>query len=211
MSARAGIVITGTEVLTGRVQDRNGPWIADRLLELGVELAHITICGDRPADIEAQLRFMAEQGVDLIVTSGGLGPTADDMTVEVVARYCGRELVLDDELENRIANILKKLMGRNPAIEPANFDSIRAANRKQAMIPAGSQVIDPVGTAPGLVVPGRPAVMVLPGPTARAAADMEQGHPDGSGTGCDCRPDDLPTGDHPDLRPAGVFSGRHTA
>lgn len=164
MSARAGIVITGTEVLTGRVQDRNGPWIADRLLELGVELAHITICGDRPADIEAQLRFMAEQGVDLIVTSGGLGPTADDMTVEVVARYCGRELVLDDELENRIANILKKLMGRNPAIEPANFDSIRAANRKQAMIPAGSQVIDPVGTAPGLVVPGRPAVMVLPGP-----------------------------------------------
>lgn len=89
MSARAGIVITGTEVLTGRVQDRNGPWIADRLLELGVELAHITICGDRPADIEAQLRFMAEQGVDLIVTSGGLGPTADDMTVEVVARYCG--------------------------------------------------------------------------------------------------------------------------
>ncbi len=54
--------------------------------------------------------------------------------------------MLGDELENRIANILKKLMGRNPAIEPANFDS-RAASRKQAMIPAGSQVIDPVGTA----------------------------------------------------------------
>ncbi len=52
-SARAGIVVTGTEVLTGRVQDLNGPWLADRLLELGVELAHITICGDRPEDIEA--------------------------------------------------------------------------------------------------------------------------------------------------------------
>jgi nicotinamide-nucleotide amidase len=168
VSARAGIVVTGTEVLTGRVQDRNGPWIADRLLELGVELAHITICGDRPADIEAQLRFMADQGVDLIVTSGGLGPTADDMTVEVVARFCGRELILDDQLENRIANILKTLMGRNPAfqslLEPGNFDSIRAANRKQAMIPAGSDVIDPVGTAPGVVVPGKPAVIVLPGP-----------------------------------------------
>jgi nicotinamide-nucleotide amidase len=85
VSARAGIVVTGTEVLTGRVQDRNGPWIADRLLELGVELAHITICGDRPDDIEAQLRFLANEGVDLIVTSGGLGPTADDMTVEIVA------------------------------------------------------------------------------------------------------------------------------
>jgi len=168
VSARAGIVVTGTEVLTGRVQDRNGPWIADRLLELGVELAHITICGDRPADIEAQLRFMADQGVDLIVTSGGLGPTADDMTVEVVARFCGRELVLDDEVEEKIANILKKLMARNPAfqsaLDPGTFESIRAANRKQAMVPAGAQVLDPVGTAPGVVVPGKPTVVVLPGP-----------------------------------------------
>jgi nicotinamide-nucleotide amidase len=161
VSARAGIVVTGTEVLTGRIQDRNGPWIADRLLELGVELAHITICGDRPADIEAQLRFMADQGVNLIITSGGLGPTADDMTVEVVARFCGRELVLDEEVEDKIANILKKLMAH---FDTESFDAVRAANRKQAMIPAGSQVLDPVGTAPGVVVPGKPAVIVLPGP-----------------------------------------------
>ncbi len=99
MSARAGIVVTGTEVLTGRVQDRNGPWLADRLLELGVELAHVTICGDRSSDIEAQLRFLAGEGVDLIVTSGGLGPTADDMTVATVAKFCGRDLVLDAALE----------------------------------------------------------------------------------------------------------------
>jgi nicotinamide-nucleotide amidase len=161
VSARAGIVVTGTEVLTGRVQDRNGPWIADRLLELGVELAHITICGDRPDDIEAQLRFMADQGVDLIVTSGGLGPTADDMTVAVVARFCGRELLLDNEVENKIAEILKKLMGH---FNLENFDAVLAANRKQAMIPAGAQVLDPVGTAPGVVVPGKPTVVVLPGP-----------------------------------------------
>ncbi len=81
MGVRAGILVTGTEVLTGRVADRNGPWVADRLLELGVELAHITICGDRPADIGAQLRFLRDEDVDLIVTTGGLGPTADDMTV----------------------------------------------------------------------------------------------------------------------------------
>jgi nicotinamide-nucleotide amidase len=161
VSARAGIVVTGTEVLTGRVQDRNGPWIADRLLELGIELAHITICGDRPADIEAQLRFLAEQDVDLIVTSGGLGPTADDMTVEVVARFCGRELVLDEAVEEKIANILKKLMAH---FDTKNFDSVRAANRKQAMVPLGAQVLDPVGTAPGVVVPGKPTVIVLPGP-----------------------------------------------
>ena len=82
-------------VLTGRVQDRNGPWLADRLLELGVELAHITICGDRPGDIEAQMRFVADEGVALIITSGGLGPTADDLTVATVARFCERDLVLN--------------------------------------------------------------------------------------------------------------------
>ncbi|BBZ52460.1 CinA-like protein [Mycobacterium heidelbergense] len=161
VSARAGIVVTGTEVLTGRVQDANGPWIADRLLELGVELAHITICGDRPADIEAQLRFMAEQGVDLIITSGGLGPTADDITVEVVARFCGRELVLDAETEKRIAAILRSFMARFDGVD---FDAVLAGNRKQAMIPVGAQVLDPEGTAPGVVVPGKPTVIVLPGP-----------------------------------------------
>jgi nicotinamide-nucleotide amidase len=161
VSARAGIVVTGTEVLTGRVQDRNGPWIADRLLELGVELAHITICGDRPQDIEAQLRFLADEGVDLIVTSGGLGPTADDMTVATVARFCGRELVLDAQLEAKIGDIIKRLMAR---FDNVDLEAIQASNRKQALIPAGAHVIDPVGTAPGVVVPGKPAVIVLPGP-----------------------------------------------
>ncbi|HEV7846311.1 MAG TPA: competence/damage-inducible protein A [Thermoleophilaceae bacterium] len=161
MSARAGIVVTGTEVLTGRVQDRNGPWLSDRLLELGVELAHVTICGDRPDDIDSQLRFLAEQGVDLIITSGGLGPTADDMTVERVARFTERELVLDDELEDKIAAILKPLMAR---FSHWDFDAVRAANRKQALIPEGAYVIDPVGTAPGVVVPGTPTIVVLPGP-----------------------------------------------
>jgi nicotinamide-nucleotide amidase len=161
VSARAGIVVTGTEVLTGRVQDRNGPWIADRLLELGVELAHITICGDRPRDIEAQLRFLADEGVDLIVTSGGLGPTADDVTLATVARFCGRELVLDTELENKIDTILKNLMAR---FDNVDFEAVRAANRKHAMVPVGARVIDPVGTAPGVVVPGQPTVIVLPGP-----------------------------------------------
>ena len=161
MSARAGIVVTGTEVLTGRISDRNGPWLADRLLELGIELAHITITGDRAEDMEAQLRFMADQDVDVIITSGGLGPTADDMTVEVVARFAGLPLGLDEALEERIANILRGLMQR---FRHWDFDAVRAANRKQAVVPEGAYVIDPVGTAPGVVVPGKPTVVVLPGP-----------------------------------------------
>jgi nicotinamide-nucleotide amidase len=176
VSARAGIVVTGTEVLAGRVQDRNGPWLSDRLLELGVELAHITICGDRPEDIEAQLRFMKDQGVDLILTSGGLGPTADDMTVEVVARFSDRELVLDEGLEQRIYEILVPLMERFRHWDP---EAMKAANRKQALIPEGATVIDPVGTAPGVIVAGEPVVVVLPGPPRelqpmwRVAVDSE--------------------------------------
>jgi nicotinamide-nucleotide amidase len=157
--------VTGTEVLTGRVRDRNGPWLSDRLLEMGIELAHITICGDRREDMEAQLRFMADQGVDLIVTSGGLGPTADDLTLEVVARFTGRELHLDEALEGRIADIIRPLMSRWPDLD---FEAVREANRKQALVPEGADVIEPAGTAPGMVVPplngDRPTVVVMPGP-----------------------------------------------
>jgi nicotinamide-nucleotide amidase len=167
MSTRAGILVTGTEVLTGRVADRNGPWVAERLLELGVELAHITICGDRPADIEAQLRFLRDEGVDLIVTTGGLGPTADDMTVAVVAAFSGRELVLDTEMESTIAAIVAKWMARFPDMD---VEAVRAANRKQAMVPEGATVLAPVGTAPGVVVGGSPAVVVLPGPPTELQA-----------------------------------------
>jgi nicotinamide-nucleotide amidase len=161
VAARAGIVVTGTEVLTGRVRDRNGPWLSDRLLELGVELAHITICGDRREDMLAQLGFMASQGVDVIVTSGGLGPTADDLTIEIVGEFTGRPLFLDEDLEARIAEILRPLMKRFPDLD---FEAVRASNRKQALVPEGAHVIYPAGTAPGLVVPGKPAIVVLPGP-----------------------------------------------
>jgi nicotinamide-nucleotide amidase len=158
---RAGIVVTGTEVLTGRIADRNGPWLSERLAELGIEVAHILVVGDRPDDLEAALRFMAAERMDLIVTSGGLGPTADDLTAEIVARFAGRDLVLDEEVEEKIAAVLREFARR------FDFDpeAVREANRKQAMVPRGAIPLDPIGTAPGLVVPadGR-LVVVLPGP-----------------------------------------------
>jgi nicotinamide-nucleotide amidase len=165
VSARAGIVVTGTEVLNGVITDRNGPWLSERLRELGVELAHITIVGDRPEDMRATLRFFADDGVDLIVTSGGLGPTADDLTAEIVGRFQGREMVLDEALEGRIWAILEPLLQRWPGLDP---EALRLSNRKQAVIPQGATVLEPVGTAPGLVVPPAsgegPTVVVLPGP-----------------------------------------------
>jgi nicotinamide-nucleotide amidase len=109
---------------------------------------------------------MAGEGLDLILTSGGLGPTADDLTAEVVGKAQGREMVLDEALEGRITEILRPLAKRWPNLD---MDAIRQSNRKQAVIPEGSTVLEPVGTAPGLVVPPRepltkPTVVVLPGP-----------------------------------------------
>jgi nicotinamide-nucleotide amidase len=163
---RAGILVTGTEVLTGIIADLNGPWLSQRLREAGVETAMIQIVGDRPDDLLAALRFMAADGLAMVVTSGGLGPTADDLTAEIVGRFSGREMVLDDELEQKIADILAPMMRRWPGLDA---DAIRRSNQKQAVIPEGATVLDPVGTAPGLVVPpadgvSAPTVVVLPGP-----------------------------------------------
>jgi nicotinamide-nucleotide amidase len=172
LSVRAGIVVTGTEVLTGRVSDRNGPWLAERLRELGVDLAYTTIVGDRPEDMRAALAFMAASGIEVILTSGGLGPTADDLTAQVVGEFQGAEMFLDEPLAERIAQIVRPLLKRWPNIDP---EAIAEANRKQATVPRGATVLEPVGTAPGLVVPpvasasgaadGRgPTIVVLPGP-----------------------------------------------
>jgi nicotinamide-nucleotide amidase len=162
---RAGILVTGTEVLTGIISDRNGPWLSERLREAGVDTAMIQIVGDRPDDLLETLNFMRDAGMAVIVTSGGLGPTADDLTAEVVGRFSGREMVLDVALEERIAEILAPMMRRWRGLDP---DAIRLSNRKQAVIPEGATVLEPVGTAPGLVVPPRegtqPTVVVLPGP-----------------------------------------------
>jgi nicotinamide-nucleotide amidase len=171
VTVRAGFVITGTEVLAGRVRDRNGPWLADRMAELGIELAHVLITGDRPADLLSALAFMRAEGTDLIVTSGGLGPTADDLTAEVVAGFAERPLELDEALEQRIAEIIARFAAR----WRIDQEALRIANRKQAMVPRGAIALDPIGTAPGLVVPaGKQVVVVLPGPPRELQGSWKQ-------------------------------------
>ena len=169
MGIRAGVVVTGTEVLTGRVADRNGPWLAEKLRELGVDIGHVVVVGDRPEDLWGALDFLAGTGVALIVTSGGLGPTADDLTEQIVGDWQGRPSAVDPVLERRIAAIVDGLMARRGW--RADPEATAAGVRKQALVPEGATVIEPVGTAPGLVVPpagGRtgPTVLVLPGPPA---------------------------------------------
>ena len=167
MGSRAGIVVTGTEVLTGRVSDRNGPWLAEQLRQAGVDVAAVVVVGDRPDDLRDALAFLTAGGADLIITSGGLGPTADDLTAQVVGDFQGRRSRLDEELERHITGIIERLSaGRGWRLDP---DATAAGTRKQAMVPDGATVLPPVGTAPGLIVPPgpdspAPPVVVLPGP-----------------------------------------------
>jgi len=163
VSVRAGIVVTGTEVLSGIIRDANGPWLAERLRGLGVSLAHVMVVGDRPDDVRASLDFLAGARMDLIITTGGLGPTADDLTADVVAGFAGRSMAVDPALEERIWQIVSRMRGR---WRDASEEGMRAGTRKQALVPGGAVVLEPVGTAPGLVVSGDgvPPVVVLPGP-----------------------------------------------
>src|SRR3954467_4736895 len=166
---RAGVVVRGAEVPTGRVADRNGPWLAERLRELGVDVGHVVVVGDRPDDVRRALEFLVGTDVALVLTSGGLGPTADDLTAQVVGDFQGRPSAVDAEREQRIGAIVERLMARRGW--RADPEATAAGVRKQALVPAGATVLDPVGTAPGLVVPpaegrGGPVVVVLPGPPA---------------------------------------------
>jgi nicotinamide-nucleotide amidase len=158
---RAAVVLTGSELVTGVIADANGPWLAHELTARGFEVAHLVVVGDRPDDLAGALRFAADAGCVLVVTSGGLGPTADDLTGEVVARFAGVDLVLDEALRQRIATIVAAFP--RSGLDVAARD---AGVRKQALVPRGAVALEPVGTAPGLVVsPARgPLVVVLPGP-----------------------------------------------
>lgn len=168
---RAGIVITGTEVVTARIVDRNSPWLSERLREHGFDVVHITMCRDRTEDILAQLEFMHSQGIELVCTTGGLGPTADDMTAQLVGQFCEREMFLDEALLDRINEIISGFAMK------MNWDpeALEAGSRKQATVPREAAILGPAGTAPGLVVAppqgvAKPTIVVLPGPPGELQA-----------------------------------------
>lgn len=160
----AGILVTGNEVLNATIRDENGPWLSERLAELGIEVDRKMVVPDDLDAISSGLAHLADRGVDLILTSGGLGPTADDKTAEAVAAFAGRELRIDPEMEAKIAAILQRYAAASGVELPT--DGLNDANRKQALVPVGAEAMDPIGTAPGLVVPveNGPLIVVLPGP-----------------------------------------------
>ena len=160
-SRRAFIVVTGSELVRGDRADLNGPFLASELLRLGLEPARIVIVGDREQELLEALGVGLR--ADLCVVSGGLGPTHDDRTVEVLARAAAVRLRLDEVLHEKIGGISRRFAERlgRPYVD------FEAGVRKQATIPEGARSLGLAGTAPGLVLEsGRCVVVVLPGPPA---------------------------------------------
>jgi nicotinamide-nucleotide amidase len=144
----------------GERTDRNGPFLAQQALALGLEPARITIVGDRPEELEDALR----EGLraDLCLVSGGLGPTHDDRTVELLAKAAGVGLRVDAQLEAEIEAVSRSVAER---LRRPYADFV-AGVTKQATLPEGAVSLGLAGTAPGFVVQSKngAAAVVLPGP-----------------------------------------------
>jgi nicotinamide-nucleotide amidase len=157
---RAVVVVTGSELVRGDRTDRNGPFLAAEALRHGLEPVRISIVGDTPAELEVALREALE--ADACLVSGGLGPTHDDRTVELLARAAGVELVVDKGLEREIEAISRTVAER--LRRP--YADFAPGVTKQATRPSSAVSIGLAGTAPGLVfkAPTGCVVVVLPGP-----------------------------------------------
>ena len=149
----AEIVAIGSELLLGQIVDTNSAWMAQRLASIGVNLYYKTVVGDNPDRMLTTINTAMERS-DVVITSGGIGPTQDDLTREIVAQASGRELVMDQELWSQI----QQRFQRRGLIMTEN-------NSRQAYIPAGSiPVENPNGTAPSFIVEDpRSIVICLPG------------------------------------------------
>ncbi len=152
--ASAEIIAVGSELLTPSRLDTNSLAITERLRALGIALRAKAVVGDRASDLAAVFRGALERA-DLIILTGGLGPTDDDLTRDVVARELGLELIEDTAITDAIRARFARRGLEMPEI-----------NRRQAMVPRGASVLaNANGTAPGLMLDaGDRLVVLLPGP-----------------------------------------------
>lgn len=162
--ASAAIIAVGSELLGSTRVDSNSLFIADELAALGIPLRAKAVVGDEPAELASMFRHFLQR-VDVVVFTGGLGPTDDDVTREVVAEVLGIPLLADAAILERISQRFARRGLRMPEV-----------NRKQAMVPRGATVLDnPNGTAPGLALEhGHRVVILLPGPPRELQPMMQQ-------------------------------------
>lgn len=161
---KAEILTIGDELLRGEIVDSNKALLAERLLQLDIETRFQSSVRDDPADMEDALRRAARRA-DVVLVSGGLGPTRDDLTIDVLATAFDRKLVLHEPSLAAIRDFFAR-MGREMA----------AVNAKQAWIPEGAEALpNPIGTAPGcLLVAGEVPIFCLPGVPRELARMMDE-------------------------------------
>jgi len=168
MIQRAVILSTGDELTSGRIVDTNANYLADKLAEIGIDVAAVLTVGDVPERLEWAWRTAIAMA-DIVLSTGGIGPTVDDLTTETVARLAGRELWRSEEV---VANI-RRLFAAIGRPMPEN-------NLKQAMFPDGAEILpNPLGTAPGFRLAvtegGRTAhLIVMPGVPREMKPMMEK-------------------------------------
>ena len=162
--SRAAIVAVGSELLTPLRIDTNSLYLTEHLNALGIDVVFKGVVGDDRGELSALLRLALER-VDLVVLTGGLGPTDDDVTREVAADVLGRELTEDPAITERLRARFARFQRAMPEI-----------NRRQAMVPAGARVIENThGSAPGLwMETGDHVVLLLPGPPRELKPMVEQ-------------------------------------
>src|SRR5215469_13450941 len=142
MIQKAVILSTGDEITTGKVVDTNANFLAEKLAENGIDLVSVITVGDVPERLEWAWKTAIALS-DIVISTGGIGPTADDLTTETVARLAGRKLFQDAATVGHI----KRLFATINRVMPEN-------NLKQALFPEGSDIVpNPLGTAPGFRLP----------------------------------------------------------
>ena len=148
------LLSVGTELLLGSIVNTNAQYLSRRLSELGFNVYYTTVVGDNPDRLKSALEIAAGRA-DAVITTGGLGPTVDDLTKETIAEYCGLKCVMDEESKERIINRFQK---GNSYMPENNF--------KQAEMPEGCIILkNENGTAPGAIVEGEDCIFImLPGP-----------------------------------------------
>ena len=150
---RAEVIAIGSELLLGQIVDTNSSWIAQRLAENGIELVRTTTVEDDLPRIKEVIQEALIRS-PIVITTGGIGPTEDDLTREAVAQVTQRQLIFHPHLMEQIESLFKRMGFRMPE-----------NNRKQAYIPDGAFPIEnPKGTAPGFIVESSDwSIISLPG------------------------------------------------
>ncbi|BAZ32611.1 competence/damage-inducible protein CinA [Cylindrospermum sp. NIES-4074] len=146
----AEIICVGTEMLLGDILNSNAQYLAQQLAQLGIPHYYQTVVGDNPERLKQVIEIAASR-VQILIFTGGLGPTPDDLTCEAIANFFGAPLVEDPEV---IEDIAQKFAQRGREMSPSN--------RKQALIPQGAKVLpNPTGTAPGIIWQPRPELTIF--------------------------------------------------